>query len=203
VPLNKVNLTDKISNIFLNTLPYKNKKEVLSGFERGIMLHEIGHGLFSIAVGNLRYARTRAIEEGFVDYFAGRGYGEEGPVVKLPISMEQADKMQGLTQMDIDSSIWSREIALTPSMSGRYAGITHHTFGIEFIEGFIDSFGRERLPEFLKRLRAAEDISPSEDFGTGQIKQILTRMGFSNDQIKGFEEDLHRRLKENIFRIID
>ena len=205
-PFNRVYLSNKVSNIFTNFLPYENKDEPFTEKDKYIMLHEIGHSLLAITVGGLSSPKVRAIEEGVVDYIAGEGYEgvdyEGGIKTRIEILPHQAERMKGLTQLDIDTSIWGMKAASLPVTHVRgYSGITHHMFGIEFINAFIDVFGKEHLLEFLIRLKAVEDKPSKNDFGTMDTREIFIKMGFSKERSGEFEKVLHKRLKENVFII--
>ena len=170
--------------------------------EQKIMFHEIGHSVYGIIIGSMRAPRNKSFEEGFVDYFAEEATGEKierRGILKVRITQEQAKRMKGLTQPDIDASVWNEEIALKPSTAKGYIGVTHHVFGLEFIHAFIDTFDKKDLPEFLTRLRQRENDQPVGDLGTSQVKDILLQMGYADKEIKKFEKDLHARLKKNVF----
>ena len=203
---NMMYLPDKISNVFTDSLPYRDGNNIMSADEERIMVHEIGHSLFGIVVGTTEDPRSRAIEEGFVDYFMGKvldvdtGVGRSA--YRLPISAEQASRIKGLSQLDVDASVWGDEAVFKPTKAKGYAGITHHLFGLEFIHAVIDVFGKKDLLEFLKRFKQAENDPYGIDHGTQKVRDILAGMGYSKEKISEFENDLHRRLKENVFRVV-
>ena len=103
--------------------------------------------------------------------------------------------------MDIDASVWGDKFVQEGSGIKGYLGVTHHVFGVEFIDAFIDVFGKENLFEFLTRLKQTEGNSPIDDLGTKQIQDIFSKMGYSQEKIREFENELHRRLRENVFEI--
>ena len=204
MPVNHIYLYNKTSNILTNFLPYEDGQHVMTELQRRIMFHEIGHSLFTIAVGGMQDPRTRALEEGFVDYFSEKTLGkemDEGFYGKASISAGQAANMKGLSQLDIDASIWGDDVALKASKVKNYVGVTHHAFGIEFIKAFIDVFGKEKLLEFLKRVKKSEDAPMMGDYGTKLVKGVLEKMGYSQAKITEFQNELYRRLKKNVFKV--
>jgi len=207
-PHNRIYLYDKVSNIFPDFLPSFIGDVVFTRDQRMILSHEIGHSLFGIVIGSLQDPRTKAIEEGFVDYFPGKMF--PGSTVrdtegyKFRISPDQDENIRGLAQVDIDVSIWGETPIMKETKEKGYLGLTHHLFGLEFINAFIEVFGKEDLAEFLLRLKKTEGMPYGyDDFGTGKIRIIFTVMGYKSDQILEFEKSLHRRLKENVFEVIE
>ena len=171
---NRVYHHSKTSNIFTNFLPYKNNKEAMAPEDEQVILHEIGHSVFAISIGILNNPEDKYMGEGFADYFANKVMKKTiAKPPKIVISKEQADRISGLAQMDVDAQIWDKEfLSKAPRQKG-YLGVTHHLFGLEFITAFTDLFGEKNLKEFLKRFRASED-TPKKDYGTSIIKQILS-----------------------------
>ncbi len=201
-PFNLVYSKTSRSNIYPDSLPFENGKDLLTLTQKYLLLHEIGHGFFAIAIGNLTHPRNKAIEEGAVDHMIKSRLDLYGEVKrpKVNISREQADNIQGITQLDVEASIWGKEHVVKVEAPKGYSGYTHHLFGIEFIDAYFDIFPSETFPGFLRRLKAVEDNAPKNDFGTIQIKAIFRKMGFSEGAIADFEKDLHRRLKTNVFK---
>ncbi|MFH1878302.1 MAG: hypothetical protein ABH883_05805 [Candidatus Omnitrophota bacterium] len=193
----------RTSNIFANFLPYGAGKEPFSQEERIILLHETGHGLFLIAVGNIEDPRGKYIEEGFADYIAGENYDEPGaaaPYYSMSvISAEQAENFKGLSQLDFDAGVWGEETVLKASAIRGYVGITHHVFGREFLSAFISVFGKEDLYGFLVRFKKTEDSIGRGDFGTNHVLSVFKSMGYTPAQIEKFRKELYSRLRENVF----
>ncbi len=202
-PFNRVYVRSKTSNIYTGFLPYERAGRGMTSKQEWIMLHEIGHAIFAIAVGNIEDPRNRYMEEGFVDYFAGQVMGEShtGREIrgKFAAPRERLAGMRGLSQMDVDTSIWGEDFVITAPKTEGYAGVTHHLFGLEFIDAFIDVFGKKDLLEFLRRFKSAEDEPGAAARGTKTILEIFARMGYTPGQVEEFEKELHSRLKENIF----
>lgn len=202
-PFNWMNLTDKVSNIYPNCVPYANGREVFSKLEEDIISHEIGHGIFNITGTNFRTPGNKAIEEGFIDLFIGVDFSEN---TRIAISEDKVDSIKGLTQPDVDISIWGEEAVLAQTdpfdhdigLRG-YVGMTHHAFGKQFLLAYIDAFGEDSLQDFLVKLKASEDEPYYDDYGTENVKRILLSMGYTNEEIEKFETDLHDRIKRNIF----
>ena len=63
-PFNRVYVSSKTSNIFSDFIPFYDGKVVFSKYQRLVLLHEIGHSLFAIAIGSMQDSRSKAIEEG-------------------------------------------------------------------------------------------------------------------------------------------
>ena len=202
---NRVYLVKKISNIYLDSLPFDNRSEALSVPEAIRFFHEIGHGLFGIAVGNMTDPRVRSIEEGFIDYLAeeeGASYYIETQAPLFKFDKRRVMKMEGLAQLDVDASIWGRDAVLSPGENKGYLGFTHHFFGREFIKTFVQVFGKDDLPDLLKRLKMTEDKVPiKDDLGTQQVLRVFGKLGYSGEKVKEFEEKLHENLKKNVFGI--
>jgi len=194
------NYRSETGMVFTHTLPFsvtdtKNYKQILQ--------HEIGHNLTHMAFpGGLGMdLRTMAFEEGLAHYlsdfhgFPG-GRGEGGTIHSYQITPGEALKMSGLTQLDIENSM-EGSVERDPRLRN-YAGKTHHSFGIEFIDLFVEILGSERLLEFFTALHAIKDHE-TEDYGTEFVREILRKMEFSEDQINRFQAKLLERLKDNVF----
>lgn len=193
----------KISNIYTNFIPYNNPENPLTENQRWIILHEIGHSLFAISIGTIVNPKDKYMEEGVVDLLADEVLGEEFKYRNRghswKISSRQARDLDGLSQLDMDVSIWGKNRVLGKTGEEGYPGITHHGFGFEFINTFIAIFGEKDLAEFLIKFRSSGDIVGEKDYGTIRILKILSSMGYSSEEISAFEKELHIRLKKNIF----
>jgi hypothetical protein len=211
-PFNRVYSYSKTSNIYPDFLPFEGKmipgeaiKTPMTGFEESIMLHEIGHSIFAIVIGNIKNPKNKYMEEGFVDYFADKVLGRKSPhreaIEKITITNAQAANINGLSQLDVDVSIWGEEKALNSSTMEGYAGITHHHFGYEFIRTYIDVFGEKNLRGFLDRFRQTEERPDEGDYGTKRINDLLLKMGYPLEKTEEFQKMLHERLKKNIFNL--
>ena len=202
-PYNKVYAYTKTSNIFPDCLPYEDPEDVLTDEERAVMTHEVAHSLFAIKIGTFEHPKTKAIEEGFVDYITERAegldYSERRKAMRIPVTPLQAQNMKGLTQLDVEISMFGDNAVLNAPRDGSYAGFAHHTFGLEFIKAFISVFGEKALPGFMKRLRSVDRTPSVGDMGTRQIKLILKNMSYTDEQVQDFEVTLHSRLKEYVY----
>jgi len=207
MPFNTIYLYNKISNIFPGFIPAGTESEVFSAGQKMIMFHEIGHSLFGIAIGTFRDPRTKAIEEGVVDYFAERIYKGKFPETyrrgKFQVSESKLERLEGLSQLDVESSVWVEEDMSKISGVKGYVGVTHHVFGLEFVKSFIQVFGEKDMINFLVRLRQTEEDSFLDDFGTNRIIHIFNKMGYTEEKIIEFKEELHRRLKANVFKVVN
>jgi hypothetical protein len=204
-PFNYIYQHNKISNIFPGFLPFSSGEEALNPEQRFIFLHEIGHSLFSIAIGNITNPKARSIEEGFVDYFAEQASGMDIKEVHgqdlFYISRRQSENIKGLTQLDTEISIWGEKYVMTAPRSKGYVGLTHHAFGLQFIKAFVSVFGAHDLPVFLKRFKPAQYTLNNEDYGTAMVRKIFAKMGYPPEKVSEFEDQLHRNLTENVFKV--
>jgi hypothetical protein len=202
-PFNRVYDRSKTSNIYTGFMPYEYREQVMTAKQEWIMLHEIGHAIFAIAVGNIEDPRNKYMEEGVVDYLADEVMEESHTGRKIRGKFAAPEKkianMRGLAQIDVDTSIWGEDFVMNVPKAEGYAGVTHHLFGLEFIEAFIDVFGKKDLLEFLRRFKRAEDEPGAAGRGTETIRGILLKMGYTPEQITAFEEELHAKLRENVF----
>lgn len=201
-PFNLVYRRTSRSNIYPDCLPFNNNKDMLTPKEKYYLLHEIGHGLFAIVLGNLIHPRNKSIEEGTIDHLLRSrldivGYAENP---KYDVPPGKLDEMEGLTQLDVEISLWGKERVLSKENFKGYAGYTHHEFGMQFVDAFLANFYEEDLAEFLRRLRALENTIPENDYGSRQVREILYDMGYTDVEINRFRDDLHSRLKANVFK---
>ncbi|MBD3427146.1 MAG: hypothetical protein GF409_07965 [Candidatus Omnitrophica bacterium] len=210
-PFNRVYVYSKTSNIFPDLLPYKSPlmpgrtlETPITGYEEWVMLHEMAHSIFAMAVGSIRNPKNRFMEEGFADYFAERVMGRKSParesLGKIPISAKQAARLEGLSQLDVDAAIWGEERALNVPMEG-YVGVTHHHFGYEFISAYVEVFGDKNLRDFLHRFSQTEEVVDKGDYGTKRIKNIFLKMGYTPREIALFRRNLHEKLLKNVFEV--
>jgi hypothetical protein len=211
-PFNRVYNYSKSSNIYPNFLPFESTimgafqkiDTPMTELEESVMLHEIGHSIFAIAIGTIQNPKNKYMEEGFVDYFADKVLGKKSfyrqNIEKITVTNEEISNMSGLSQLDVDVSIWGEEVIDSPTMEG-YVGVTHHHFGYEFIRTYIDIFGDKDLRGFLDRFKQTEDRLDESDYGTKRVNDILLKMGYSPEKISDFQEKLHERLRQNVFYI--
>ncbi|MBD3379355.1 MAG: hypothetical protein GF408_02720 [Candidatus Omnitrophica bacterium] len=198
-PYNRIYLYGKNSNIYPDFVPGKNR--IFTRPQEAVLLHEIGHSLFAIAVGGYLHPRNRALEEGFVDMMVASAGYDTGTPPRIPVSREDTVDISGLSQLDIEISIWGEEKVLANRSVKGYLGLTHHSFGREFFAVFMDIFGTEKLPEFLARLKATEGLPPPEDHGTEYIEKALREIGADETTLSLFREKLHGRIKKNLLTI--
>ena len=209
---NRVYNYSKSSNIYPNFLPFEStimgiSREIdtpMTELEESVMLHEIGHSIFAIAIGTIQNPKNKYMEEGFVDYFADKVLGKESfyraNLGKITVTDEKVSNISGLSQLDVDVSIWGEEVLDAPTMEG-YVGVTHHHFGYEFIRTYIGIFGEKNLRGFLDRFKQTEDRADESDYGTERINDILLKMGYPAEKISDFQRELHKRLRENVFDV--
>ncbi|MBD3296192.1 MAG: hypothetical protein GF392_02350 [Candidatus Omnitrophica bacterium] len=197
-PFVRIYNSSKAVNIYTDMLPAAAGEDVLTPSQKDVLRHEIGHAAFSTSIGNFIHPKFKSIEEGAIDHLA---YAEgKGPRQRrITISPAQSRSMRGLAQMDIDASIWGEDKVTATGPSEGYRGVTHHHAGAQFIRSFVEFFGEEELYDFLRRLKAKEKQPLEDDMGTDQIEQVLRGMGRSTSEIKEFEKNYHRGLRENVF----
>jgi len=200
-PYNRIYSISKISNIYANFNPFTESHDPFSGFQNSIMLHEIGHSLFAIIVGNMNHPKFKFIEEGFIEYMVVKDPAKYGQKTGFRLTKARADKMKGLAQVDLDLSVWGKEAVMSAPAPDGYLGVTHHLSGIEFMKTFIGIFGEDKFPEFFMRLKAKDMEITRGDYGTSQIKEVFRKMGYSNEEINKFEKNYHERLKNNVFTL--
>jgi len=202
-PYNRIYAASKTSNIFPDCLPFDMTRQALTEKQRWIMIHEIAHSLFAIKIGTFEHPKMKAIEEGFIDYISeqaeGMDYSRLRQDIMIKVPPGRLKNMKGLTQLDVEISIFGEGAVINSPRDGSYAGFAHHTFGLEFIKSFISVFGEQALPGFMKRLRKVDRSVSKNDLGTQQIKDILRKMGYTKIQIKEFEDNLHTRLKQYVY----
>ena len=192
-------------------MPFSNGTDVLDENARKTALHEIGHILVTLGIGKgLSGSGTIAIEEGVCDYIAGVTRGVEIDQTnksvtdyRIEISREQADRMSGLAQPDIDASIWGEERAGERYRVGVYIGLTHHSFGLELVNAFIVTFGANKLVPFLQELSKQVDNSLKYTFGMGTqwVEKAMINSGFSSTDIEKLRRELYKNLSTNVFKI--